>query len=38
MVTAAAKTVFVAAVYNRVKQRPTGHFDERTLDGIFFHK
>lgn len=38
MITAAAKTVFVAAVYNRVKQRPTGHFDTDTLDGIFFRK
>ena len=37
-VTNAARTVFVAAVYNHVRERPTGSFDTDTLDGVFFNK
>lgn len=35
---ATAQTVFVAAVYNRVKGRPIGDFDGDTLDGAFIQK
>lgn len=34
----AAKTVFVAAVYNHVNGMPTGSFDDNVLDDIFMHK
>lgn len=37
-VMSAARTVFVAAVYNHVTGRPTGEFDERTLDSAFIQK
>ncbi len=37
-ITAAAKTVFVAAVYNRVNDRDTGLFEGDALDGIFVSK
>ena len=34
----AARTVFVAAVYNHVSGRPTGDFDGAALDGVFIQK
>jgi len=34
----AAKTVFVAAVYNRTVGLPTGNFDEELLDSAFVVK
>lgn len=34
----AAKTVFVAAVYNHVKERPIGDFDGEMLDSVFMQK
>lgn len=37
-VMSAARTVFVAAVYNHVSGRPTGEFDGRTLDSAFIQK
>ncbi|MCC7504516.1 MAG: hypothetical protein IT259_04405 [Saprospiraceae bacterium] len=37
-VMSAARTVFVAAVYNHVSGRPTGEFDGRTLDRAFVQK
>lgn len=37
-VMSAARTVFVAAVYNHVTGRPTGEFDGRTLDSAFVQK
>jgi hypothetical protein len=37
-ITAAAKTVFVAAVYNRVNDKNTGLFESDTLDGSFVSK
>lgn len=35
---ATAQTVFVAAVYNRIKGRPIGDFDATTLDSAFIQK
>ncbi|MDO8972201.1 MAG: DUF6159 family protein, partial [Saprospiraceae bacterium] len=37
-ITSAAQTVFVAAVYNHVTGKPTGHFDGPALDSIFIQK
>lgn len=37
-VMSAARTVFIAAVYNHVTGRPTGDFDGRTLDSSFIQK
>jgi hypothetical protein len=37
-VVSAARTIFVAAVYNYVKGQPTGNFGEDTLDSVFFSK
>ncbi|MGB1121573.1 MAG: DUF6159 family protein [Saprospiraceae bacterium] len=37
-VVSAARTIFVAAVYNHVKGQPTGNFGEDTLDSVFFSK
>lgn len=37
-ITSAAHSVFVAAVYNHVIGRPTGHFDGRSLDSVFMPK
>ncbi|MFK7950556.1 MAG: DUF6159 family protein [Saprospiraceae bacterium] len=37
-VVSAARTIFVAAVYNHVKGQPTGNFEDETLDSIFFSK
>lgn len=34
----AARTVFVAAVYNHVIGRPTGNFDGEMLDSVFINK
>lgn len=34
----AARTVFVAAVYNHVSGRPTGDFDGAALDSVFIQK
>ena len=38
IVVSAARTVFVAAVYNRVKGLPTGHFEGGALDDVFIQK
>jgi len=35
---AAAKTIFIAAIYNQVNGRPTGDFDPRALDSAFLQK
>jgi hypothetical protein len=35
---AAAKTIFIAAVYNQVNGRPTGTFDATVLDSAFIRK
>ncbi len=37
-ITAAARTIFVAAVYNHVIGRPTGNFDGDLLDSVFIAK
>lgn len=37
-IVSAARTIFVAAVYNHVKGQPTGHFEDSTLDSVFFTK
>ena len=37
-IVSAAQTVFVAAVYNHVKGRPTGNFDSNILDDAFMGK
>lgn len=37
-VVAAAKTVFIAATYNHMMDRPAGRFDDAALDGIFIDK
>lgn len=37
-VISAARTVFVAAVYNHVTGRPAGDFDGEMLDSVFVHK
>ncbi len=38
IVISAARTVFVAAVYNHVSGLPTGEFDGETLDSVFVQK
>lgn len=38
VVMSATQTVFVSAVYQEVTGNPTGHFNERLLDGLFVHK
>jgi len=37
-ITSAAQSVFVAAVYNHVIGKPTGHFEGRALDSVFMPK
>lgn len=37
-VVGAAKTVFIAATYNKMSNRPAGYFDNDTLDSIFIEK
>lgn len=35
---ATAETIFLAAMYNHVCEKPTGNFDDQTLDSMFIHK
>lgn len=37
-ISSAANSIFVAAVYNHVTGRPTGHFDGAALDSVFIPK
>lgn len=37
-VVSAGKTVFIAATYNQMMDRPAGRFDDDTLDAIFIEK
>lgn len=37
-ITSAASTVFKAAIYNHVNDRPTGYFESEALDNIFMPK